>query len=100
MISKGSFNKSQSNPPSADDSRPNKPVGEIRIGSIRAAIWARPYENGVAHNVTFSRLYKQGDEWRRSESFSRDDLLVVAKVADLAHTWILEQQNARSSREP
>ena len=26
-----------------------------------------------------------------ADSFGRDDLLVVAKLADLAHTWICEQ---------
>jgi hypothetical protein len=38
-----------------------------------------------------SRLYRDGEEWRSLESFGRDDLLVLAKVADLAHTWICEQ---------
>ena len=27
-------------------------------------------------------------EWHQSQSFGRDDLLIVAKVADLCHTWI------------
>jgi hypothetical protein len=45
----------------------------------------------VRYNVTFARLYKEGEEWRTTESFGRDDLLVVAKVADQAHSWIFDQ---------
>ena len=68
-----------------------KPVHEIRLGSIKAAIWENHTANTVRHSVTVSRLYKDGDEWRRSESFGRDDLPLVGKVTDLAHTWIFEQ---------
>jgi hypothetical protein len=45
----------------------------------------------VRHNVQLRRLYKDGDNWAQSDSFGRDDLPLVAKVADLAHTWIFEQ---------
>jgi hypothetical protein len=68
-----------------------KPAHEIRLGAIKAAIWENATPNGKRHNVTVSRLYKDGEQWKRSDSFSRDDLLLLAKVADLAHTWIFEQ---------
>lgn len=83
------------NPPSSTPPKNNKPAMEIRIGAIKAAIWENQSEDGVYHQVTFSRIYKAGEEWRRTESFNRDDLLVVAKVADLALEWILNHQNAR-----
>ena len=66
------------------------PVYEVRLGRIRAAIWKNQTENGVRHNVTFSRIYKQGNDWQQSTSFGRDDLPLIAKVADLAHTWIFQ----------
>ena len=69
----------------------NKPIREIRMGSIKASIWENKNDKGVWHNVSLSRIYKDGDEWKRSENFGRDDLLTVAKVADLAHTWIYKQ---------
>lgn len=68
----------------------NKPVHEVRLGSIKAAIWANDTQNGTRHNVTFARLYKDGDAWKSSESFGRDDLPLVGKVADMAHSWIFE----------
>ena len=68
----------------------NKPAHEIRIGSIKAALWRNETQPGARYGVTFSRLYKDGEQWKSSDSFGRDDLLLLAKVADRAHTWITE----------
>lgn len=72
----------------ATQSEKARPVHEVRIGRIRAAIWENDTQNGTRHNVTISRLYKDGDAWKDSASFGRDDLPLVAKVSDLAHSWI------------
>jgi hypothetical protein len=72
------------------NTKSNRPVHEVRMGRVRAAIWENDTKNGTRHNVTFSRLYKDGDEWRDSTSFGRDDLPLLMKVADLAHTWIFQ----------
>lgn len=69
----------------------SKPVHEIRLGRIKAAIWENSTQNGTRHNVTVSRLYKDEDQWKDSQSFGRDDLPIVAKVMDMAHTWIFQQ---------
>ena len=71
-----------------------KPVHEIRLGNIKAAIWKNSTDNGDRFNATFTRLYKAGDDWKSTESFGRDDLLTVGKVADQAHTWIHEHGKA------
>ena len=68
-----------------------KPVHEVRLGCIKAAVWRNETEAGVRYNVTFSRLYKDNDQWKSTESFGRDDLLLLAKVADQTHSWICNQ---------
>lgn len=73
-------------------SEKQKPLHEVRLGSIKAAVWENDTSNGTRFSVTFSRIYKSGDEWKRTDSFGRDDLLLIGKVADLAHTWIFDQQ--------
>jgi hypothetical protein len=60
------------------------------MGAIKATIWENQTAAGTRHNVTVSRIYKDGDEWKQTESFGRDDLPLLAKVVDLAHTWIFE----------
>ena len=67
-----------------------KPVDEIKLGSIVASIWRNESISGSYFNVTVTRLYKDGETWKRSDSFGRDDLLLVAKVLDLSHTRIYQ----------
>ena len=74
-----------------------KPIHEVRLGSIKAAVWRNETESGVRYNVTFSRLYKDGDNWQSTESFGRDDLLLLAKVADQTHSWICAQTQETES---
>ncbi len=67
-----------------------KPVTEVRIGRVKATVWKNGTEDQPRYNVTFSRLYKDGDQWNSTQSFGRNDLLVLAKVADFAHTRIFQ----------
>ena len=77
------------------------PVHEVRIGRIKAVVW--PVDGGRFLSTTISRIYKDGATWKESSSFGRDDLLLVAKVADMTHTWICnhsqEQNGSRDSGE-
>jgi hypothetical protein len=75
-----------------------RPVHEIRFGRVKAAIWENETSQGVRHNVTFQRIYRDEDSWKTSDSFGRDDLPLVQKVSDLAHTWIYEQSQENSPR--
>ena len=68
-----------------------KPAHEIRLGRIKATIWANETDSGTRHNVSISRLFKEGDEWKQTTSFGRDALPLMAKVLDMAHLWIYEQ---------
>ncbi len=72
------------------------PVHEVRLGRIKAAVWENTTENGVRHNVTICRLYKDADKWKDSSSFGRDDLPLVMKVADQAHDWIFNQSGSEA----
>ncbi len=76
---------------SATETLQNRPVHKVRIGLVKAAIWANSTREGVLYNVTFERRFHDGDAWRSTSSFGRDDLLKLAKVADQAHTWVTEQ---------
>jgi len=68
-----------------------QPVHEIRLGAIKAAIWENQTTAGTRHNVTVCRVYKDGDEWKQTESFGRDDLPLLAKVLDRTHSWIFDE---------
>ena len=67
-----------------------KPVAKITMYPITAAIWRNETSKGETfYNVSFERSYKDDKgKWQSSDTFSAGDLLLLAKVADLAHSEI------------
>ena len=74
-----------------------KPVKQFKLGRTVAAVWEHEHEGRTFFNVSFSQVFKQSDDapWRRGHSFGRDELPLVAKVADQAHTWMYEEEQRR-----
>ena len=71
----------------------NKPVHQVRIGRIKAAV----FENGdsAPRKVQFTALYKdEEDKWQGSQSFTREDLPLLIKVADRVHSYLYEKNDA------
>ena len=70
----------------------NKPAHSIQIGKTKAAIWKNESEDRTFYSVTFSRTYELEGELKNADSFSGLELLAVSKLADLAHSWILNHK--------
>jgi hypothetical protein len=69
-----------------------KPAYEVRLGRVKATLWANSGEHGTFYNTTAARLYKDGDgKWQQSDSFSRDELPVLIEALRLAYLWQFEQ---------
>ena len=73
---------------------PDQPVAEVRLGRITATIWRNRTgdADGRFYSTQLTRLYRRDEQWERAHTFGRDDLLTVAKVADLANTRIHDLQ--------
>ena len=76
----------------------NKPSHEIRLGRIKGVAFENELENGIRHGVVFSKLYKDGDgAWQSGSSFGREDLPLLAKVADEMHVALYrDRENGQS----
>ena len=76
-------------------SETNKPpVVRLRIGLIALSLWERDTENGSFYSVSFERRYKDSKgDWQSTHSYNAEDLLALAKLADQAHSRILELQS-------
>jgi hypothetical protein len=72
----------------------NQPVHQIRHGAISASIWRQETDKGPMFNVTFQRSYKDGPDWKTSQSFGRNNLLVLGLIAARAFEWIGNQPRA------
>ena len=66
----------------------NLPVHTVRHRNIKATIWKNQTDRGPMYNVTVSRSYREGENWRDSHSFGYDDLMNLAKVLYDAHSHI------------
>ena len=67
-----------------------KPIHKIRIPGASAAIWQNISKKGNTwYSVGFDRTYKDANgNWKQTSMFGVDDLLALAKLADLAHDFI------------
>ena len=72
-------------------SNSNRPVYEVQLCNLKAVVTAYESHNCVRHSIEFFRLYRVDNQRESNHSFSRDDLLLLAKLADQVHTWICEQ---------
>ena len=75
------------------DITPTRPAHSVRLGTIKAAIWANETPGGVRHQATFTRGYKTPGGWKDTTSFGLQDLPTLEKVASLAFDWIREAED-------
>lgn len=68
------------------------PLRVLRLGRVKASIWENAAEDRPYYTVKFTRTYVDDQkQFKDSDSFGRDELLLLAKLADLAHTFVYEQ---------
>ena len=76
-------------------SNTSKPAAKISLFPVTAAIWQNEKDGRSFYSVSFQRSYKdEKGNWQNSESFGVSDLLLLAKVADQAHSEIYKLRGA------
>jgi hypothetical protein len=71
-----------------------QPIHELRRGLIKVRIWCKRTRSGSRHTVAVTRLFRNGDVWKESTRFGRDDIPLIRLVLDEAHTWIYTQSQS------
>lgn len=70
-------------------------VHEIRRGLIKVQIRCKRTRQGKRHTIVVTRLFRNGDCWKESSRFGRDDIPLMRYLLDEAHTWIFQQTQVR-----
>ena len=70
------------------------PVQELRIGMMKVRIWRKHTRAGLRYTVSVVRLFRNGDVWKESTRFGRDDIPLLRLVLDRAHAWIYRQTHS------
>ncbi len=75
----------------------NKPEKKFSCGSISASIWANSKvvtgEKVKIYSVTINKAFKDGEEWKYTNSFNIEDLPKVALVATEAYKYVRLREN-------
>ena len=78
-----------------------KPVHKIRAGQVSCALWENELNLSGGRKVktlkaTLERRYKDGDEWKSSGSFGRNEIPLAAYCLQKAFEYIIDDSNTRS----
>ena len=75
-----------------EESVKKNPTKVFRCGPVKAAIWSnsRIINDMLAevHSIQIDRSYKDGEEWKHTNSFNVEDLPKVVLVATEAYKFI------------
>ena len=70
----------------------SKPEKRFRCGPISASIWAQSKTvNGEMvkfYSINIDKAYKDGEEWKHTNSFAAEDLPKVAMLANEAYRYL------------
>lgn len=67
----------------------NQPTFTYRMGNLSATIWENEANERTYYRTEIVRRYTDKDgNWKTSSSFSHDELLNVAKLAERAEEYI------------
>lgn len=64
------------------------PVRKFRVGNVTAAVWA----NEGVYSVTMQKSYKEGEEWKNTETLFHGDIMNAVKALERAEEFIARQR--------
>ena len=61
-----------------------RPVDEVRFGRVKIVVWKNQTKNGDMLSFKPVRIYKDGEEWKETQSLGIGDLLPMAMALEEA----------------
>ena len=72
----------------------SKPAHKIRSGALTVTLWKHEGDKGPWFTATPMRSYKQGDEWKETNSYGQEDFLELAEMFREARAWVIKEKAA------
>ena len=73
---------------------PTKPVKKFRLRGVSVSVFGNTAKAGgkdlTFHKTSLQKSYREGDEWKTTQSLGRDDLPIAALLLNQAWQHILE----------
>lgn len=64
----------------------NQPVKKFRVGSVTAAVW----KNDGNFSVTLQKSYKDGEDWKNTDTLFHGDIVCAMKALERAEAFIAQ----------
>lgn len=64
----------------------NSPVKKFRVGAVTATVW----KNENNFSVTLQKSYKDGEEWKNTDTLFHSDVLCAMKALERAEAFIAQ----------
>ena len=78
----------------ADDAKSSKPLQTFRHRNLSASVFENQSKNGGSFlAVSLQRTYKDGEEFKHSSSFTRDEIPVARYLLAKAWEFILDAES-------
>ena len=73
----------------------NRPIHKISVGGIQVAIWSNEGKEGTIYNsVSFDKRYKQGEEWKSTNSLKANDIPKAILALQKAYEYLALKEPA------
>ena len=77
----------------------NSPIWKKALKGVHAAIFENESENGNFAKATIHRVYKDGEEFKTTTSFSTQDMAVVHLLSGQAFEVMAEMESKQNKKE-
>ncbi len=75
----------------------NKPVKVFRLRGVKASVFENKTGESIFHKLTLQKVYREGEEWKTTNSLGVHDLPVARLLLHKAWEFILETEASRST---
>ena len=69
-----------------------KPVAKVKLRGVTASVFANEANGGTYFKVSIARTYRDGDSFKTTTAFTRDDLPLVEAVARSAWLEVIRRE--------
>jgi hypothetical protein len=87
---------------SSADTPTKHPVDRFNDGPVHVSIWEKTGPKGLFRTASFQLRYRDGEDWRTSNSYGSSDIEHLEKAAHEAHSridrWHQEQKQASAPK--
>jgi hypothetical protein len=77
-----------------------KPEKTFRIGSVSASVFVNQSDEGEFRTIALQRRYKDGDEWKSSNSFTKPQAAAALAVLQRALGYVLDHEDDAAQDQP